>query len=58
MCSLDRTRRVLQGKRMRKLESICGRIAQDFTKFDVFLKGFLAVCADFRELEMFGVKAE
>ena len=37
---LDGTRRVLLGNWMRELESICGRIAQGFTKFDVFLKGF------------------
>ena len=43
---------------MKQLESICGRIAQGFTKFDVFLKGFLTIAADFWELGMFGVKAE
>ena len=32
---------------MRQLESISGRIAIGFTKFDVFLKGFLTVFADF-----------
>ena len=32
---------------MRKLMSICARIATGFTKFDVFLKGFLTVFADF-----------
>ena len=32
---------------MRELESISRRIATGFTKFDVFLKGFLTVFADF-----------
>ena len=43
MCPLDRARRVLLGRSMRKLESISRRIATGFTKFDVFFKGFLRV---------------
>ena len=43
MCPLDRARRVLLGRSMRKLESISRRIATCFTKFDVFFNGFLTV---------------
>ena len=40
MCPLDKARRVLLGRWMRKLESISRGITTGFTKFDVFFKGF------------------